>query len=106
MKFISSIDENAPENLYSYGGIYMHGKLQDDIGYDVPILTEGEITRGINMCDIQFPNGDVVRAIAYIWPSKFAHNPWGMKGLIISLDEDMGVWQDVYEKYTEQSDIL
>jgi|LauGreDrversion2_6_1035139.scaffolds.fasta_scaffold06043_4 hypothetical protein len=106
MKFISSIDENAPKDLYSYGGIYMHGKLQEAIGYDVPILVEGEITRGINMCDVQFPNGDTIRAIACIWPSKFAHNPWGMKGLILSLDEDKEEWDYVFTKYTEQSDIL
>jgi hypothetical protein len=106
MKFISSIDENAPENLYSYGGIYMHGKLQDDIGYDVPILTEGEITQGMHVCNVQFPNGEVVKAIAFIWPSKFAHNPWGMKGLILGMDEDIEEWEYAYEKYTEQSDVL
>lgn len=95
MKFISSQDEaaieahlkrdNAPENevLYSCGGVYMHGDLQDDIGYDIPILTEGEIKPGVFDCDVQFPDGNLVSARAYIWETRFKVNPWNVRGLIV-----------------------
>jgi hypothetical protein len=97
MKFISSLDnmaieahlcgDNAPEELHSYGGVYMHGKLQDDIGYDIPILTEGEMQVGVNDCEIQFPDGKVVSARAYIWQTKFKVNPWNVRGLIVHHDD-------------------
>jgi hypothetical protein len=95
MKFISSQDEaaieahltrdSAPENevLYSCGGLYMHGKLQDEIGYDIPILTEGEIKPGVFDCDVQFPDGNVISARAYIWETRFQVNPWNVRGLIV-----------------------
>lgn len=95
MKFISSRDEaaieaylsreNAPENerLYSCDGVYMHGKLQDDIGYDIPILLEGEIQRGINICEIQFPSGEVRPAVSFIWDSKMNPSAWKVRGLIV-----------------------
>lgn len=100
MRFISSQDEtaikahltrdNAPENetLFSCDGVYMHGRLQDDIGYDIPILLEGEIERGIKTCEVQFPSGEVRLAISFIWDSKTNPSAWRVRGLIVYVDDD------------------
>lgn len=88
MKFISSLDDSAPEELYSYSGVYMHGKLQDDIGYDIPILLEGEIQQGIKTCEVQFPDGDTKLALSFIWDTELKVNPWGVRGLIIYANDD------------------
>ena len=114
MKFISSRDEavieahlnrdGAPENetLYSCDGVYMHGKLQDDIGYDIPILLEGEIQRGINICEVQFPDGQIKLAIAFIWDSKMNRSAWRVRGLIVyANDPDLDYVRECYSKKVE-----
>lgn len=114
MKFISSQDEaaieahlsreNAPENevLYSCGGVYMHGRLQDDIGYDIPILLDDDMQRGINICEIQFPDGEVKLAIAFIWETKMKMNSYGVRGLIVyANDPDLDYVRECYSKKVE-----
>lgn len=114
MKFISSQDEvaieahlsrdNAPENetLYSCGGVYMHGRLQDEIGYDIPILLEGDMQTGINICEVQFPSGEIHLAIAYVWETKMKVNSWGVRGLIVyANDSDLDYVRECYSKKVE-----
>ena len=114
MKFISSQDEaaieahlrrdNAPENevLYSCGGVYMHGRLQDDIGYDIPILLDDDMQRGINICKIQFPDGQIKLAIAFIWDSKMNRSAWRVRGLIVyANDPDLDYVRECYYKKVE-----
>lgn len=104
MKFISSQDENVPKGLYSHCGVYLHGKLEDDIGYDVPILLDNDMKVGINKCDVQFPDGKKVKAKAYVWKTDFPINPWGVRGLIIYDDDEDKEY--VMKQYKQKSENL
>jgi len=116
MKFISSLDEvaieahlsrdNAPENetLYSCSGVYMHGRLQDEIGYDIPILLDDDMRTGIHTCEIQFPNAETKLAIAFVWETKMKVNPWGVRGLIVYANDDEFLY--AFEKFNEKAENL
>jgi len=104
MKFISSQDENVPKGLYSYGGVYLHGKLEDEVGYDIPVLLDNDMKVGINKCDVKLPNGKSVKAKAYVWKTEYKSNPWGVRGLIIYDDDEDKEY--VMKQYKQKSENL
>lgn len=102
-------DGNARGDFLSY--CYFHGKLEDDIGYDLVAIEHGtEPVLGIHNVEVE---GYDAPCVAFIWkdPRFFekeyiagdVHCAWyGFRGLIVR-EDDTEHFIDAYQKYIEKA---
>jgi len=85
MKKLNVVDFNdeGANHLFRYGGTYLHGELEDEIGYDIFCFDrETDFTEGAHEVLIE---GTGRVATFFLWKSPIEN--WGWRGLLVYNDD-------------------
>lgn len=89
-------------------GVYLHGKLEKENGYDLCKVDECESgfyrnkEDGIYPCTVEMTNGNRYEATMYLWQIPLAHNTKQTKALVVRNDDTKSV-EDAKTKYENRS---
>lgn len=82
-------------------GVYLHGKLCDDLFFDLCEVRPVPTKPGVYPCNVNTPAGATINAILYFWVSTSGTN----RGLIVGFDDEEGN-KEASAKFFSGTDVL
>lgn len=87
-----------------WSGVYLHGNIQDENGFDIVTSEHGSLDDGIYKCHVILHNGEHRKAKLFYWRSK--ESPIARsRGLIVALD-DMEHLADAQRNFEERAEYI